>query len=390
MLVVCFGVVGLFGDSAYSQNSSWNPPRSSFPLGGGEKKIFDEKDGPIGGARVSPLVFNGTGQALNFAPGQSIKGGSSGNAQIMFTPQGITISSLAGPVSFNTKGIVLKDMGQSGGTAAVTTATGTITRIGGSFKYNIDGTKDGWKDVGGEGLWKKGITDIYYDGGKSGGGWLYVGTKTQQVDGTFVLIKKARAENPICNPEIESCGGGGGGGGGTTPYVIGERIKICDFDLTRDCPQNFIPDPTIRNVGTRGHDLFVEGGITKAAVYEYTPEVAGGLRTVTVGAPGVTKDLVVNGNLVVGGKLSFSPKKVFRSDEFKVGPGGSDSVIQTYTIKDATSGRTDFSFCALGSRWIDANPRSICEVFYDANSKEWKMRVEKWQDAGVACRANCF
>jgi len=67
----------------------------------------------------------------------------------MFGPGGIVISSLVGPVSFNTKGLVLKDYG-----TIPSAATGSIALINNELKFNTDGTIGGWKLPAGEGIWK--------------------------------------------------------------------------------------------------------------------------------------------------------------------------------------------------------------------------------------------
>lgn len=393
----CLGVVVIFSYPAYSQ--TWNPPSSEFLFPSkNEIRIFDEGTGP-GVARVSPLIFSRHGQVINLKAGQTISD-VSGNARIVFGSQGISIVSLSGPLSFNTKGIILRDM-NTHGTSVITPATGTIARFGNTIKYN---TGSEWKDSSEDEAWKRGENNsIYYEGVKSEPGWFYLDTRIRRADGTFSFIKKAQAvEIDPCEPDANAPGctrnGGGGSGGGSsgggsgsnpTAYNVGRKLTCDTSNTIRDCPLDFIPDSAGVAAGTRGHDLFVEDGVTKAAVYEYVSGVLARHGSVVVGATTSPKNLVINGSLKVDGKFSFSQKKVFRSDQFKFEPGGNQDEMKEYIIKDS-SGNTNFSFCALGSRWIDAGANSSCTVFYDVENRHWKMRLEKWGNSGVACRANCF
>ncbi|MFA5870644.1 MAG: hypothetical protein WC842_02000 [Candidatus Paceibacterota bacterium] len=423
------GVISVFNNSAYSQGMRWESPATKFPISGNEKDIFDEGNGPgETKKRTTPLIFDGVGQVINFGVGQSISN-SNKNSQIMFGPQGIVITSLAGPVSLDTKGLVLKDYGSE-----PSAATGSIALINSELKFNTDGTASGWKLSSGEGFWKR-------ENNYVPAGFYYRGFTT--ADPAWIMSAKIFGQKLACdadatarecgeyineNQEVGKTGGydefvdggityiapydyyveSGGGisytGNGSGyyysydledgavaamyKYILGYTKLSCDIDNTiAECDKFIDQGPINGFFGIVGqYDEFVKDGKQYLAIYGY--ETA----KVSVGSDSLTKDLIVNGSVRVGGKLSFSPKQVFKSANIKATISG--AAEETMEIIDTNSGRKDFSFCALGHQLLDNNgyyTGALCSVFYDGNKKVWILKAQRLKDGNASeCGAICF
>lgn len=374
--------------------SEWTAPSGGFPQGSGNMMIFDDGSGP-NSARKGKLIFSGNSQSINVKPGQYIEGGLGGNKRITFGVNGISINSLGSPIQLSTKGLQLKTITNSG---LVTPSAGTLVNEGGNIKYNADGTATGWRSLFTQNIWKQEANGISYEGALGGSGFQYFETVTvvgldtnKSIAST--IIPTAHANVIYCDDEggVPCPPGGGGGGGGYTPppgYYYGDRLS-CDTNVTtRDCP-NFI-SATGYALQTRKYDEYKENGVRKRAMYVYQQGSTTG--EVKVGSSTVTRNLVVNGDLEVDNsyKLSFSSKKTFTTEMFSANSSGSgNSDTHEYIIADST-GRKDFSFCAIGYQWTNATPNSWCSVSYNAIDQKWVMTIGAWNGAKVKCKVNCF
>ena len=116
---------------------------------------------------------------------------------------------------------------------------------------------------------------------------------------------------------------------------------------------------------------------------------------VSIGSDAGAEDVMVNGSMRVGGKLSFSPEIVYKSDvvEAKINASKKEiEPIKFLEIKDKT-GRTDFSFCAIGYEMIDGDtsPGGGCSVLYEGNKKVWILTAKALRNTvSTRCGAICF
>jgi|GEM_PF-6172482 len=407
----------------FSQGVAWDSPSIAFPESGNETQIFDEGNGPGEmEKRKSPLIFDGVGQAINFGVGQAISGGTSGNAQIMFGPKGIVISSLAGPVSLNTKGLVLKDYG-----VVPTAVAGGIALINNELKFNTNGTIDGWKLPAGEGIWEnKNFPEGFYfkyvtDDKNSMNFSLYHATQLNcdtnpntrdcgdfvsqdQADGGYDKFTVGGVENLTVYEYRKEVKGGISYTGNGSGYSYDKHDKKvnsfsilnykifwtklgCDTsDELRECGDFYAQ--TVDRQG--GYDVFKKDGDKYVAEYSHNFSTK-----VSIGTDARAKDLIVNGSIKVNGKLSFSPEIIYKSDviEAKVYALKKEvEPIKSLEIKDKT-GKTDFSFCAIGYELIqsDYSPGGGCSVLYDGDKKVWVLTAKiARNNTLIRCGAICF
>jgi hypothetical protein len=443
---ISLGIISVLSRSVYSsQGGDWETPATKFPTSGNETQIFDEGRGPgETKKRVMPLIFDGVGQAINFGAGQSISSPNN-NAQIMFAPAGIVITSLAGPVLFNTKGLVLKN-NESIPSASV----GAIALINNELKFNTDGTALGWKLSGAEGIWK----NENYPGGFS---FRYETNDVNSMNFTFYHARKLNCDisnsTRDCGDFVEEEQISGTGGyeefsiNGTKNYAVYDYTKAgaggisftsknekgfysinysvdeisnsnclrsenspcqeydgalpldCDIDPTKlDCP-SFFPEVIYSSSPLYGRDKFVDSnGTKKWAIYEYKDVPISG--SVTVGSDADVKKLTINGSLKTNGIFSFSPKTVIKSQRIKLDVDVGEIKTVTEKIRDPETGKTDFSFCGIGYSMFDKGYNGIvdeggtgnaCSVLYDGEKKSWMLSVSKYVFyTGVECGAICF
>jgi|GEM_PF-5234445 len=81
--------------------------------------------------------------------------------------------------------------------------------------------------------------------------------------------------------------------------------------------------------------------------------------------------------------ISFPTNNVFHSGIFVAESGDNNTKSGTQTLGK-------YSFCALTRVGLQGYTRGSCDVYYDVDDSNWKLKYEASHNSGMSCKASCF